>query len=174
MASSCSPDLLCLLPSLSDHALPLQRKTKAPTVRWIWSTITKCCRGLIYLQDPLLKTAPRKYCKPTPQFERAIPGQFSQLLLLHLLLKLRPGNPSVELAQILIFLLVLPLQTSFLGSTPMGPHPFPNPVSLTLRQRHTPGTFSKSMISPGLVVTSARLPARVSGQPSTYKEALWC
>lgn len=34
MVSSCSPDLLSLLPSLSDHALPLQRKTKPTTVRW--------------------------------------------------------------------------------------------------------------------------------------------
>lgn len=31
--------------------------------------------------DPLIKTALRKYCKPTPQLERAIPGQFSELLL---------------------------------------------------------------------------------------------
>lgn len=60
MASSCSPDLLCLLPSLSDHALPLQRKTKAPTVRWIWSTITQCCRGLIYLAGPIAKNSPQE------------------------------------------------------------------------------------------------------------------
>lgn len=128
MVSSCSPDLLCLLPFLSDDALPLQRKTKATTVRWIWSTITECCRGLIYLAGPTVKNSPQEN---TEKLERAIPGQFSQLPLLP---KLRPGNPSAELAQILTFLFVLPLQTSFLGSMPMDPHPFPNPVSLTLRQ----------------------------------------
>lgn len=59
MVSSCSLDLLCLLPSPSDHASPLQRKTKATTARWIWGTITQCCSGLIYLVGPTVKNSPQ-------------------------------------------------------------------------------------------------------------------
>lgn len=114
------------------------------------------------LKQPPGKTAPLHSLKETLLVSFPSHSSFP------LLLKLRPGNPSAGLAGF-----VLPLQT-VIHSWAACPwvRPFPNPVSLTLSQATHLEHLSKSTIRPRLVVMRTHLPARASGQPSTYKEAL--
>lgn len=77
---------------------------------------------------------------PHPRRERAIPAQPSQPLLLPLLLKLRPGNLSAELAGITTLPPSCPCRQSYLAP---GASSFLKPCKSNSQMCHTLGTPSK-------------------------------